>query len=179
MRLFEIAKGWEDKGINLPKRGTANSYGYDLEAAEDITVPSRLSLYTDYIWAKVGEMLGFNDLGVKEEAKKMLNKTILVPTGLKAKMGHDEVLKVYPRSSTAVKKGLSMPNSVGIIDSDYYSNPDNDGHIMVPFVNNSFFHYTIKKGERIAQAGFEKFLVTDNDNSTGSRDGGFGSTGDK
>ena len=66
MRLFEIAKGWEDKGINLPKRGTANSYGYDLEAAEDITVPSRLSLYTDYIWAKVGEMLGFNDLGVKE-----------------------------------------------------------------------------------------------------------------
>ena len=60
---------------------------------------------------------------------------VLVPTGLKVKMSPDEVLLVFPRSSLAIKKGLSMSNGVGVVDSDYYNNQENEGHLMVPLLN--------------------------------------------
>ena len=47
-RGFEVAKGFEDKGINLPKRGTANAAGYDFEAAEDVVIPSLADLHKIY-----------------------------------------------------------------------------------------------------------------------------------
>ena len=40
IRGFEIAKGFEDKGINMPVRKTKYSAGYDVEAAEDTTIPA-------------------------------------------------------------------------------------------------------------------------------------------
>ena len=40
IRGFEVAKGFEDKGINIPVRKTKNSAGYDIEAAEDVMVPA-------------------------------------------------------------------------------------------------------------------------------------------
>ena len=69
-----------------------------------------------------------------------------------------------------------MANSIGVIDSDYYNNPDNDGHFMFAYYN--FFNedITIKKGDVIGQVIFQKYLITDNDNATGKRTGGFGST---
>ena len=69
-----------------------------------------------------------------------------------------------------------MANSIGIIDSDYYGNPDNDGHFMFAYYN--FFNedVVIKKGDVIGQVIFQKYLVTDDDNATGMRTGGFGST---
>ena len=147
-RGFEIAKGFENLGINIPVRKTKFSAGYDIEAAEDCIIPS---------------------------FKKGMKPT-LVKTGLKAYMGEDEVLILANRSSNPGKKGLILANSIGVIDSDYYGNLDNDGHIMFAFYNIKEEDIEIKKGDAIGQAIFQKFLITDNDVSQGERTGGFGST---
>lgn len=147
-RGFEIAKGWEDKDIHFPIRKTKGAAGYDFEAAEDTVVPS---------------------------FKKGMNPT-LIPTGIKAYMLNDEVLYLYNRSSNPKKKGLILANSVGVVDSDYYGNTDNDGHIMFAFYNIKEEDIVIKKGETIGQGVFSKYLVTDTDNAEGERTGGFGST---
>ena len=88
----------------------------------------------------------------------------------------DEVLYLYNRSSNPKKKGLILANSVGVVDKDYYGNPDNDGHIMFAFFNIKDEDITIKKGEAIGQGVFSKYLVTDGDVALGERTGGFGST---
>lgn len=69
-----------------------------------------------------------------------------------------------------------MANSVGIIDADYYNNPDNDGHFMYAYYNYFNIDAVIHKGDVIGQAIFMKYLVTDTDDATGERVGGFGST---
>lgn len=151
VRGFEIAKGFENSNINLPIRKTKYSAGYDIEAAEDVIIPS---------------------------FKKGMNPT-LVKTGLKAYMQDDEMLLLYNRSSNPKKKGLILANSVGVVDKDYYGNPDNDGHIMFAFYNIKEEDVEIKKGEAIGQAIFQKFFVTDDDVAQGERIGGFGSTREK
>ena len=148
LRGFEVAKGFEDKNINLPIRKTKYSAGYDIEAAEDVVIPS---------------------------FKKGTNP-ILVKTGLKAYMQDDEMLLLYNRSSNPKKKGLILANSVGVVDKDYYGNVDNDGHIMFAFYNIKDEDVEIKKGDAIGQAIFQKYLVTDDDAAEGERGGGFGST---
>ncbi len=106
-------------------------------------------------------------------------KTIIrAKTGLKAYMQPDEVLQIYPRSSLPEKFGLTIPNNVGIIDADYYENPENDGAIFIQLYNFTDRVVTIEKGTRIAQGIFVKYLKTDGDNGNGKRRaGGFGSTG--
>lgn len=146
-RGFEIAKGWEDKGINLPKRSTAHSAGYDIEAAEDIIIP----------------------------AYKPGQKPTLIPTGLKAYCGEDEWFMLANRSS-GPKKGFIMANSIGIIDSDYYNNETNDGHFYFQYFNFLDHDLEVKKGDVIGQVIFQKYLIIDDDNATGTRTGGFGST---
>ena len=147
-RGFEIAKGFENHGINLPVRKTKCSAGYDIEAAEDTVIPS---------------------------FKKGMKPT-LVKTGIKAYMMEDEVLILANRSSNPGKKGLILANSIGVIDSDYYGNPDNDGHIMFAFFNVKDEDIEIKKGDAIGQGIFQKFLIVDDDMAQGERKGGFGST---
>ncbi len=149
-RGFEIAKGWEDKGINLPERKTARAAGYDVEAGEDIIIPK----FTPGI------------------------KPTLIPTGLKAYCQDDECFLLLNRSS-GPKKGFLMANSVGLIDSDYYGNPDNDGHFYFAYFNCSDHDIEVKKGDVIGQVVFMKYLTVDNDNATGVRQGGFGSTDKK
>ena len=87
-----------------------------------------------------------------------------------------EMLLLYNRSSKPGKKGLILANSVGVVDKDYYGNPDNDGHFMFAFINIKDEDTVIKKGDCVGQAIFQKFLVTDNDVADGERIGGFGST---
>lgn len=147
-RGFEIVKGYENKNINIPVRKTSLSAGYDIESAEDIVIPSF----------------------------RMGTKPTLIKTGLKCYMENDEYLMLVNRSSNPVKRGLVLANSVGIIDADYYNNPDNDGHLMYAFYNYSKEDITIKKGDIIGQAIFMKYLLVDNDSSNGERKGGFGST---
>ena len=100
----------------------------------------------------------------------------LISTGVKAYMESDEVLKIYVRSSMPMKKGLTLANNVGIIDSDYFENPDNDGHIMIQVLNFSDNDILVKKDDRIAQGIFLKYLLADDDNTNEERMGGFGST---
>ena len=81
------------------------------------------------------------------------------------------------RSSLTIRHGLILPNSVGIIDSDYYNNPTNDGLIHVQLYNISKKTVTLKKGERIVQGLFRKYLtVQDEDEILTMRTGGLGST---
>ena len=101
----------------------------------------------------------------------------VVPTGLKAFMEDDEYLSVFIRSSLAFKKGLMLANSTGIIDSDYYNNEDNEGHIMIAYYNTNDVPLTIKKGERIGQGIFMEYLTVNDDAASGVRKGGIGSTG--
>ena len=147
LRGFEIAKGWEDKDINLPKRSTKNAAGYDIESAEDVVI----------------------------EPFKNGMKPTLVATGLKAYCADDEWFMLANRSS-GPKKGFLFPHSFGIIDSDYYENENNDGHLFVQCINIKDEPLVIKKGDVIAQVVFMKYLITDGDNAEGVRTGGFGST---
>lgn len=97
---------------------------------------------------------------------------------VKAYMQEDEVLKIFIRSSLAIKKGLMLSNNVGIIDSSYYGNEGNDGNIGIPLVNTSGKMVRIEKGERIAQGIFEKYLIADEDETLSTeRTGGMGSSG--
>lgn len=105
--------------------------------------------------------------------------TSIIPTDVKAYMQDDEVLLLFIRSSIGIKKGLTLSNGTGVIDSDYYNNPDNDGNIGISLRNETDEIVAIKKGERIMQGVFIKYLVADNDNTTTERNGGFGSTGVK
>lgn len=158
-RGFETAKGFESYAVPLPSRSTKNSAGYDFVAIEDCEIPS---LY--------GQL-------IEKITKKESVKPTMVRTGVKAYMEEDEVLYIYNRSSNPIKKGLVLANSVGVVDSDYYGNPDNDGHIMFAFYNFMPFTVKISKGDKIGQGVFAKFLKADNDNETKERTGGFGSTG--
>ena len=148
IRGFEVAKGFEEMNINLPERKTKNSAGYVIESAEDCVIP----------------------------AFKFGQKPTLVKTGIKAYMPEDEYLMLCNRSSNPGKKGLVLANSVGIIDSDYYENPDNDGLIMYAFYNFFEKDLEIKKGDVIGQAIFHKYYIADGDVASGERLGGFGST---
>ena len=80
------------------------------------------------------------------------------------------------RSSNPFKKGLVLANSIGIIDADYYGNPDNDGAFMYAFYNMFDKDVEIKKGDVIGQAIFKKYEIIDGDIAEGERVGGFGST---
>jgi dUTP pyrophosphatase len=85
---------------------------------------------------------------------------------------------MYPRSSLPRRYHLTIPNNVGIIDKDYYSNPDNDGVISVSLYNFGTSAVTIKKGERVAQGIFQKYLISPSETPVVTkRNGGFGSTG--
>lgn len=147
-RGFEIAKGFENEGINLPERKTRCSAGYDIESAEDCVIP----------------------------AFKPGIKPTLIKTGIKAYMPDNEYLMLCNRSSNPKKKGLILANSVGIVDADYYGNVDNDGAIMFAFYNVFAEDVEIKKGDIIGQAIFQKYEIVDGDNAEGERAGGFGST---
>ena len=165
-RGFEIYKGFENKNINLPIRKTKHSVGYDIEVAVDTLIPS--------IWKTVFYNLK-QFLSGKNDYQEF--KPTLIPTGIKAYFMPDEVLILANKSSFPIKHGLIMSNSIGIVESDYYNSEENDGHLQFMYYNISFKDKILKKGDSAGQAYFQKFLICDNDNATGKRTGGFGSTG--
>lgn len=161
-RGFEIVSKYRKADLKLPKRATIGSAGYDLSAAKDITIPS--------IWTLFKE---------KNESSKgdSLFPSVLVPTGIKAYMPENEYLLLVNRSSNPLKNNLALPNGVGIIDADYYNNPNNEGEIFVQLINYSSAEVLIAKGDRIAQAIFTPyFTVNDEEELFNKRLGGFGST---
>lgn len=104
-------------------------------------------------------------------------ETIKIPTGIRAEMEEDWVLKLYPRSGLGFKYRLQMNNTVGIIDSDYFYS-DNEGHIFVKITNDSNEGRTVEvaAGTGFVQGIFLEYGITVDDDADGIRNGGFGST---
>ena len=98
-----------------------------------------------------------------------------IPTGYKSKFLSDEMLMIVVRSSMGFKYNVRMCNQVGVIESDYYNNISNEGHMWVALQNEGDKDYIINKGDAYAQGIFIKFL-TCGDNPEEERIGGLGST---
>lgn len=96
----------------------------------------------------------------------------LIPTGITCKMEDNEYLAIVPRSGLALKKGITVLNTPGTVDADYYPND-----IGVILYNTSDEDFEIKAGDKIAQAILKSYRVMENDNAIAKdRKGGFGST---
>jgi len=104
-------------------------------------------------------------------------ETIKIPTGIRAWMAEGWVLTCYPRSGLGFKFRLQLNNTVGIIDSDYYYS-DNEGHIFSKITNDSNEGKTLQigAGDGFVQGIFLPFGITEDDDATEKRNGGFGST---
>ena len=181
---FEIVSKYADAGLNLPVRKTTKSAGYDFEVAEDTVVPSYIRLYN--LLGEYDDDYGYGHACV-EYSLKTLNevagitkstacKPTLVPTGIKCEIPEDMYLELSVRSSCPLKHWLILANGVGIIDADYYNNPDNEGHIYFQLINLSPFDIVLKKGDIIGQGILKKYYTVDDDTAEGERTGGFGST---
>ena len=98
-----------------------------------------------------------------------------IPTGYKAKFMGDEALLLVVRSSMGFKYNVRMCNQVGVIDSDYYNNDSNEGHMWVALKNEGDKDYIINKGDAYCQGIFIKYLTV-GDEVSSVRTGGIGST---
>ena len=137
-------------------------------------------LYDEYLLPRrsTKNSAGYDFLAINEIIIKP-GEIVKIPTGYKANFGNDEMMMIVVRSSMGFKYNVRMCNQVGIIESDYYNNPDNEGHIYVALQNEGTKDYVIAKNEAYAQGIFVKFLLTDDDNATDKRIGGLGSTNKK
>ncbi|HCY51407.1 MAG TPA: deoxyuridine 5'-triphosphate nucleotidohydrolase [Clostridiales bacterium] len=141
--------------------------GYTKEEYEEYSLPLR---------ATAGSA-GYDFFAVREFTLNP-HETITVPTGVRAKIADGWVLKIYPRSSLGFKYRFTLDNTVGIIDGDYYYS-DNEGHIFVRATNLGEKPFTVKKGQGFCQGIFSEYGITEDDNATNVRNGGFGSTDNK
>ena len=172
MIKFEKVSRFADADFNLPVRKTANSAGYDFEVAEDIVVPSYQRLMSS------SDSLGTRQLADVVFWTKMSGiKPTLVSSGVKCIMEPNQYLELMVRSSTPLKYWLLLANAPGIVDADYANNPDNEGEIFFQLINLSPFDIQLKKGDIICQGIIKTYDKIDDDTSTATRDGGFGSTG--
>lgn len=105
-------------------------------------------------------------------------ETVKVATGVRAKIDEGWVLKIYPRSGLGFKYRLTLNNTVGVIDSDYFF-ADNEGHIFVKMTNLGDKTLTVEKGQAFAQGIFVEYGITVDDDCVAVRTGGFGSTDKK
>ena len=132
------------------KKDVAN----DRDLYDSIIIPQRDSA------ASVGY-----DLPILSDINLAPGETVKLPTGLKARFQPDEVLLLIVRSKTGFKYNIRLCNQVGVIDSDYYNNPDNEGHIFVKLQNEDTEAHSFKRGDALVQGVFMKYLATDSDNN--------------
>ena len=185
MAKFEKVSRFSEIDINLPERKTADSAGYDMEVAEDIIIPSHHnlmeimnSIIPQNVILDTNEVV-HNTFTLDEIAnitKTLKTKPTLVSTGMKCKLEPGTYLELSVRSSCPLKHWLILANGVVIIDADYYNNPDNEGEIFFQMINLSPFNIILRKGDIIGQGIIKPYLTTENDNASGQRMGGFGST---
>lgn len=193
MAKFEVVSKYADAGLPLPVRATANSAGYDFVVAKDTV----LKPYVDHD----RELRLLHDVSLQQVLSNLLesakgttatqpltladianltgkhkNRPTLVSTGMKCKLDPGTYLELSVRSSTPLKHWIVLANGVGIIDADYYNNPDNEGEIFLQLINLSPYDILLKKGEKIGQGIIKQYLTTEDDAATGDRLGGFGST---
>lgn len=187
-RFEKISKYADDKNIIVPFRKTANSAGYDFYAAEDVILePAMGDEMIDRLATTVAEKFGnmeevskalpFDLNTVAAIVKEANAKIPLVPTGIKCKIPDGYYLELSVRSSTPLKHWLILGNSIGVIDSDYYNNPDNEGHIYFQLINMLPFPVKISKGDCFGQGILKEYHKTsDDEGNENAREGGFGST---
>jgi dUTP pyrophosphatase len=120
---------------------------------------------------------GYDFFAVKEFCL-LPGQTIKFPTGIRVKIDEGWVLKIYPRSSLGFKYRLTLNNTVGIIDSDYYF-AENEGHIFIKMTNCGNKELFIEEGKAFAQGIFIEYGITVDDDASALRTGGFGSTDKK
>lgn len=105
------------------------------------------------------------------------NETIKIPLGIKVKLNPGEALLLIVRSSMGFKYNIRMCNQVGLIDQDYYDNPDNEGHMWIKIKNEGSLPFEIKKHDRICQGIIINYLTVDNEEKIEKeRISGIGST---
>ena len=156
------------EGVQLPKRATIESAGYDLTAYLS-GVPVRVAS------GGAEEMRELATIADRPSLTLQPGERALIPLGFKARIPAGHHGEVRPRSGAAFRKGIEIPNSPGTIDSDY------NGEWMVPVKNGDSKPITIEHGERIAQVVFVSHVSVEFEPGevarTTERDGGFGSTG--
>jgi dUTP pyrophosphatase len=176
MTKFEVVSKYAAQGIHLPTRATTGAAGYDFEVAEDIIIPS----YSDLM--DTATVVGVLTTGtysldtIANLTKKYHIKPTLVPTGIKCKLDPNTYLQLSVRSSCPLKYWLVLANGVGVIDADYYNNPDNEGHIYFQIINFSPYNIRLQKGDKIGQGIILPYLTAEEEAPTEERKGGFGST---
>ena len=193
MAKFELVRRFAGCDELLPKRGTTSSAGYDLIIAEDTVVyplddadavnnpglnlsPIIDIFFNGDITDSSRQALTLEEVAEITSKCKTVTRPRLVSTGVKCQLASDEYLELVPRSSTPLKYWLLVANSPGIIDADYYNNPDNEGEIFIQLINLFPAPIQLRKGDKIAQAIIRKYYVTEDDVASGMRTGGFGST---
>lgn len=146
-----------------------------LQFKKDISDDKKL--YNEYILPRRATKFsaGYDFLAL-EDFSILPGEIKKVPTGTKVIMNDDEALFLYVRSSMGFKYNVRMTNQVGIIDKDYYGNPDNDGHMWVSLQNHGDKEFVVKKGTAFCQGIFMKYLITDDDSVNDERISGIGST---
>lgn len=186
---FEKVSRFSSESFPLPARSTQYSAGYDFVVAEGAVIPP-IDFFKDKIRFNMPETrfkpedyYGFiNPIDLEEMAKitkELKAKATLVSTGVKCHLDPGTYLELSVRSSTPLKHWLIMGNGVGIIDADYWNNPDNEGEIFFQLINLSPFAIELKRGDKIGQGIIKTYGVTKDDSATGQRVGGLGSTGAK
>ena len=159
-----------------PKFATDGSACFDIHAYLDN--PVTVYRMNNHKEKRSPETIYWTDI---EELQLVISpaERVLIPTGLIFDIREGYSVRLHPRSSISLKKGLIMPNGEGIIDSDYYH------ETFVMLYNSSADEVYISNGERIAQGELIKTLdfsleyVTIPPEQTTNRVGGFGSTGVK
>lgn len=100
-----------------------------------------------------------------------------IPLGIKIDMNSGEAMILAVRSSQGFKYNVRMCNGIGIFEKDYYNNPDNEGHAWLRLQNHGEEDYIVKKGDKICQAIFIKYLTVEDESPVEKkRTGGIGST---
>lgn len=176
MTKFDVVSRFVGQDNLIPKRSTEYSAGYDMVAAEDVIIPPYVDLYNNFVslWSSGGNPQTLEQVSSMTKSSKI--KPTLVSTGVKVYLSNNQYLKLVSRSSIPLKHWLICANGEGIIDADYADNQDNEGEIFFQMINLSPFPIKIQKGERICQGIIQSYELTDDDNASGQRVGGFGST---
>lgn len=123
-------------------------------------------LYDSYLMPERGssKTAGY-DFFLIDDIEIAPNEIIKVPTGIKSYYGDDEMLLLIVRSGTGFKYNIRLCNQVGVIDADYYNNPNNEGHMWFKIQNEGSQTVSFKRGDALIQGIFVKYLTTDSDNN--------------
>lgn len=192
---FELVSKYEGHDELLPSRATDKSAGYDFYVAEDTVIPAqnehamilaqqcfRPEDFAKILFKDEDYTKPFSLNEVAALTKQFNAKPTLVPTGVKVYLPKQKYLQLSVRSSCPLKYWLILANGVGIIDADYYNNPDNEGHIFFQIINLFPRDIILHKGDKIGQGIILPYdlagdLYEKEHGPAAARAGGFGSTG--